>query len=365
MSVGWDVDILAQHIGRASVDVDHWPAALEALSRMSGSVGASLFGVTGDASPRLFSPSLGDAMTSYIRDGWVDHDIRYKSEPIIRRKGVATEFDFIAPDVMDRHPYWQEWLKGFGLRWFAGIGVNFGDTLWSLSLQRSIAAGPFLPEEVAVLVRLSGHLSAAGALSSALGNAKLSGALAAFEHAKRAVVLIDWTGAVSGTNDSARKLLGQDLQITNGHIVSVSRAVTAALHAAITQHITGKNLLERAAAIALPRSTGRSIIAHLSSPGPDFGDMIGRCACIITLVDLDEIAALPRTLLKIHFGMTEAEARLAVGVAAGVPLGTLAKNLHVSYETVRTQLRAVFVKAGVSRQAELAALLTSLGERTR
>ena len=84
------------------------------------------------------SRSLGPSFETYLAGGWIEHDERYRTWPIMARKGVATEFDFTTPDQIRTHPYYQEFLAPHGLRWFAGVKVASGDDQWCLSLQRSI-----------------------------------------------------------------------------------------------------------------------------------------------------------------------------------------------------------------------------------
>ena len=58
--------------------------------------------------------------------------------------------------------------------------------------------------------------------------------------------------------------------------------------------------------------------------------------------------------------MTGAEAKLARQLAAGLSLHQAAEMNGTTFETVRGQLKGVFSKTGVSRQAELLILLGRL-----
>jgi DNA-binding CsgD family transcriptional regulator len=62
--------------------------------------------------------------------------------------------------------------------------------------------------------------------------------------------------------------------------------------------------------------------------------------------------------LRERYGLTKAEALVALRVARGRDLFGIASELGVSYHTVRVHLRGTFAKTGVGRQAELAALLS-------
>ena len=62
-------------------------------------------------------------------------------------------------------------------------------------------------------------------------------------------------------------------------------------------------------------------------------------------------------VLQALFDLTPAEAKVARAVAEAKTVDTLAAALGLSRETVRSQLKSVFAKTGVTRQAELAAML--------
>lgn len=70
----------------------------------------------------------------------------------------------------------------------------------------------------------------------------------------------------------------------------------------------------------------------------------------------------PQTLRDL-LGLTMAEARLVVALAEGGTLVEAARKLGIAHNTAKAQLRSVFAKTGVNRQAQLVALLASLGGR--
>lgn len=63
------------------------------------------------------------------------------------------------------------------------------------------------------------------------------------------------------------------------------------------------------------------------------------------------------TRLQLVFGLTFAEARVASRLARGADLTTIAEELRVSRETVRTHLKRIYSKTGARRQAALVALV--------
>jgi DNA-binding CsgD family transcriptional regulator len=69
-------------------------------------------------------------------------------------------------------------------------------------------------------------------------------------------------------------------------------------------------------------------------------------------------AHLPRIgRLRAEFGLTKAEARLAVALTDGRSPAQAAKDFDVKLTTIRSQLQQIFAKTGTSRQVELVAML--------
>jgi DNA-binding CsgD family transcriptional regulator len=64
-------------------------------------------------------------------------------------------------------------------------------------------------------------------------------------------------------------------------------------------------------------------------------------------------------LLHCHFGLTPSEARLALNLVTGETLRSAAAELHISYETARTQLKSILSKTGTRRQAELVVVIVT------
>jgi hypothetical protein len=66
--------------------------------------------------------SAREATETYFRDGWHLRDLRYNvSLPKLVRMGVVDDFECVPSGVINRHPYYREFLWSAGLRWFAGV----------------------------------------------------------------------------------------------------------------------------------------------------------------------------------------------------------------------------------------------------
>ena len=85
---------------------------------------------------------------------------------------------------------------------------------------------------------------------------------------------------------------------------------------------------------------------------PDAGHIL------VIITDVTKSLPTPIDLMRKLHNLTAAEARLAVAIVNGATLAKAADQFGVSFNTVHTQLQAIFSKVGVRRQADLVRLLT-------
>lgn len=82
----------------------------------------------------------------------------------------------------------------------------------------------------------------------------------------------------------------------------------------------------------------------------------------VGLADLNDIPVPGEHVLQRVFDLTNAEVRLAQGVARGDNLEEVATGLGIKISTARTQLASIFAKTQTRRQAKLVALLGRLAQ---
>jgi DNA-binding CsgD family transcriptional regulator len=168
---------------------------------------------------------------------------------------------------------------------------------------------------------------------------------------------------VISLNNAASALLGQDLQVKKGEIVSFSRAATNELARAVHSMLRPDVSIRAPAVVALPRRHGRPFMAMLTRPSKGMFDAVGKCRCIISLVDLNTSGEVERDLMKSALGLTNAEVRLANQLSEGMGISETAASLGISYETARGHLKSIYNKLGVGGRAELSKLISKIRER--
>lgn len=235
-----------------------------------------------------------------------------------------------------------------------------GDDFWILSIQRTPEQGPFTPDEQEQLVNLSARLSSAAALARALGFARAEAALAAFEASGSAAALLDRAGKLFRANAAAEALLGPDLQISGGRLVSADHLATMALERTLHELLWTRSSSALMPPVVLPRREKRPLLAYLMRLSGVTRDGLAPCQAVLVLDDHERQALPPLAHVRAAFGLSAAEARLTEHLATGASLDDAAERLGIARETARSQLKAVFAKTGTGRQAELVALTSRL-----
>jgi DNA-binding CsgD family transcriptional regulator len=358
----WNLHKVEEAFTAAALDPARWTEALDCISVETDSTGALLLPVTGGRIPNVpVTERLARANQTYFRDGWHLNDQRYHGVPKMRQAGVVDDLDCLPADEISRHPFYQEFLAPLGLRWFAGVNMQAGDDMWCVSVNRSIARGPFSAGEKRQLGRLSRKLAGAAALAQALGLAASNATLEAFDISGSAAVLLDRQAQVIRTNRAADRLLHErSLRVVGRHLGSGDPAATAALNRALHELLwtgSGASLMP---AIALPRASQPPILAYpLKLPSLSANPLASAQAAVV-LVDPCAKVTTPEASLRQAFRLTQAEARLASRMAAGDSLDHTCDRLGIAKETGRNQLKSIFAKTGVNRQAELVLLMSRM-----
>ena len=356
----WNFGPAEQEFAEAALDPTRWVKALTSMASATGSYGAVMLPLSGDALPNVpYTENVSEVMEAYFRDGWHVQDERMRTVPALRQRGVADDFDGHSAEEIARHPYYQEFLAPHRLQWYAGVKIACGDDLWAVALQRTIDQGPFSADEKDELARISGRLSTGAAIARALATSAASGALEAFDMSGTAVVLLNRLGHVFKANQSAERLLVGDVQIVKGQLTARDARATTALNRAI------RELLWRptgglSAPVALPRASRRPLLAYPARLSSSTANALADCQAMVILIDPDTRSRTPEMSLRSVFRLTEAEARLATQLAFGSSLETVADEFGIAKETARSQLKSIFAKTGVHRQAELVAMLAKL-----
>jgi len=278
---------------------------------------------------------------------------------------IALEDILPEPELL-RSDYYLHYLAPIGLFRILGVDTRAPDgTTARLRFSRGVDEPRFSGEDRQLLSRITPHLRQALEIYARLYRMTSERDIyaGAVDQLAVATIIVDEQGLMLNTNAVASALLaerdgiylrGKELCLASG---AGNRALREALAHVISAQRSGAADLVRA--LRVPRSAGRSdlgLVIRPAPPGERGEGQSGPCAAVfISDPDLREPAS--QQILGELFGLTPAEANVAILLARGLSLAEVAQAQGITQNTARVQLKSVFAKTGASRQAELVRLV--------
>jgi DNA-binding CsgD family transcriptional regulator len=207
-------------------------------------------------------------------------------------------------------------------------------------------------DATAAFTALAPHALGAVRTRLALGDRNAREMATALEHAGVAAFLCDGDGKVRAMTGRAEQLALDERLVTvrqdrlgaarPADRLALRRAMAAALAAAVPA--CGVETL------LIGPEGGRAVV-HIRALAQDDWGLPFRVRLMVIVRQGPRKPSVE--VLRLAFGLTTAEAEIALALAAGQPRDLIAAHRGVTVGTLRQQVKAVFAKAGVSREAEL------------
>jgi DNA-binding CsgD family transcriptional regulator/PAS domain-containing protein len=244
-----------------------------------------------------------------------------------------------------------------------GVFQKDGERLSNISLYRSAASGEFQVSDLDILHFLIPHMQRAFKLHFEFSDlkARAERSETALDLLSTALIFLDDKGDILLMNRRAGDLLRRKdgLRLEHGKLIANLSSESAALVSTIAKAAqTGNGKGFRAGGTTLITREKRRPLSVTVAPLPSTTIALEkRPAAVLFISDPDQSSEVPVDLLQRSYGLTAAEARLAVLLAEGRGLNEAAELSGVTHNTAKTQLKNVFAKTQVQRQGELIRLL--------
>jgi DNA-binding CsgD family transcriptional regulator len=240
-----------------------------------------------------------------------------------------------------------------------------------LSIHRSKGRTPFGDREAVWLERIKPHLQRAARLHIETSRLRvqaniLEHALDALQHI---VMVVGDEADLQLTNARADLWLAEngEVRVNSGRLEGRDAELHERLSKAVSAATRGQGGARVSGSVAVPHKRaapdGGSTLSSLRvmplRPNAQLTRTWQRHLALIVVAHAEAPAPLESRELQALFGLTAAEARLALSLAEGKILQDIAQSAHVSINTAKTQLRNAFEKTGTHRQAELVKLVLS------
>jgi DNA-binding CsgD family transcriptional regulator len=360
-----DFSRLVSGIYSSAISPDNWMLALAEVRRAVDATGDGLLIADGSARRVMNANVPPEAMTSYseyyrhidyvlaaVETGPVGL-IRTGSELVALKAG--SEFD---ADWMRRHQ------MDDGL--FVRLTDGAMPTCFLVAAPKRSESFD-TPERVKLVSALIPHLQQSlrtrdKLASLAQHTVDLVGALEAVRHG---VIIVGSGWWVINLNTAAERILRAEdgLKMSATRIAATGmradHKLNRALHAALIDN--GSQIRSGRSFVCERPSGKRPYVVHvlpLHHTAPD--EISSEARALVLIIDPDQEPEPAAALLRRLYGLTIAEADIALHIARGANLTEISDQLSVSITTVRKHLQHVYDKTDTHRQAELVRLLLTL-----
>jgi DNA-binding CsgD family transcriptional regulator len=230
---------------------------------------------------------------------------------------------------------------------------------------RHKSAGELTHDQLTIMRLLVPHIRRAVTIIDILDakNIEIATLKATLDTFNAGIVVVADKAQILHANNSAREMLANRAPIAtvNGALSVRDAQAREELNQAIVLARTDEAMIGTNG-IAVPLRDEGSAVAHVLplARGDLRTRLVPQATAAVFVTRRTESAARDIGAVAASFDLTPAEARMLQHLAAGVSLTEAAKALGVSTNTAKTHLARIFSKTGVSRQADLIAMVDRL-----
>lgn len=288
--------------------------------------------------------------------------------------GIGTQ---LVPDgELLRSDWYRNYLSLGGMAQMVSCvvsGVEQHGTLPVLcSFFRDVHEPPFTLADRERLALLAPHLSRSiGIMRRLLQCERMAMAgTAALDRLRHGVLFLDESAKVVFENKAANALLNaRDALVRHNCLYPIvgytigarDAACQETLAAALAGTLQGDLASEQV--IVIPRPSGRSPLIVKCATSGRVGN--GSAAATIFIVDMGSPTRVEAELLARAFNLSRGEARVAVTMASAGAVGEIAQTMCLSANTVKTHLKSIYAKTGITHRSELMKAIVALSDLTQ
>lgn len=363
-----DVLQLVQRVYAAAEDPSAWTGFLEQFRTVTKSQIASIF--YQDLGDHRADVSAAVGFDPHFARLYQEHysakNVYMQNPRVIFPGSVCDGAEMCPPDVLLRSEYYNDFLRPMGVLDACGAILFVEDRRTAVvTALRPTRAARYGDEELALTRALVPHLQAA---------LRINRRIAVLEHERAAlreaadrlpvgVLLVARDGRIVEINRPARGMLDSrdGLAVGRDGLVASRADETRALRACVARATAAARGEGFGAGgwVAVSRPSGKRPYHVLVTPLHGHRLVLGEphSLAAIFVTDPEAGGVPPAEVLRAAYGLTPAECDVALALARGETLRSLADALGISINTARTHLQHIFDKTGTRRQAELVRLL--------
>lgn len=336
-----------------------WQQVLDAMANAAGAHGTALFNSNATASRAIASASLSDLEQKMLNEGWITRNTRAARLLTIDHHGFVDEAQYFTEEDCNTQPIFTEVMRplGYGFGTSTCITAPSGDRM-IFAVEKKKATGPVTKAAISYLDRLRPHLARAAMMSSRLEYQKINAAIEALQISGLPCAILRGDGRIIGANRLLEDMAPQILT-ANGGVRFHHATANTFLSGVLEQHRLHGSVASRS--FPLPqRDDQPPAVVHVVAVEGNARDIFTNAAIFLIVTPIDRHRVPSAETIQGLFDLTPAEAKVARVLATGHDVASVASQLSVSTETIRSHVKAILSKSGMGRQVDFVAAVASI-----
>lgn len=368
MVVENDIRLAKALFREAALSADLWPEALAVMARACGGWVGQLIGLDGAGRivTHVLTGTTADQMREIEAFGLSDatKNPRLRIGRNASVLAVVADQEHVDPEMRRRHPIYGEYFDRMDLSFNCQtVLMRAPNLLLRTSITRSARQGPLEAEEFRAFAALAPHVQTAARMQVALEGVQVRASVRMLDALDAPGLLLDRQGGVIAVSQAADAAMSQG-RLFRSHgrrLLAIFPDDEAALQATVGRALAADANTTAPAELILRDTEGRSAFSLEIVPIPGDGYVLGLAPAVLIVARPARSQGGSPVLAMGAWRLSRSEADIAIRLAQGQALEDIARTRGVALTTVRSQLQAVYLKAGVRRQAELVAAVLALG----
>ena len=349
---------LTDQIYEASIIPEYWPKTCDMIASMVGGFSASI--ITSDLHSNYRWVSSGcvqDDMERFSKKAFEYRNVRFERHVEQQPFSFARDVDMMTSQELEEDGIYNDFLRPIG------IGSTMGHVVQEPSghliifdILRRDTVGGFTPEDVGTMNAVKADLARAALMSSRLAFKEAENITKTLESLGLPALVVGERGLVISHN-SLLATLGTRVRIGARDRMSLSDSRSDKILQACLDELSIVSVAPTQSIPVAATEDAPPLVIHILPVKRDARDIFAKASYVLIFTTVGTTRAPDLRVLSGLFDLTPGEAKVAREVAMGHSLDEISRRTNLTLSSVRTYLKLIFSKTGVTRQAELATLL--------
>jgi DNA-binding CsgD family transcriptional regulator len=353
-----DIHSLEDDIYEAAFEPAAWPSILHKVAQAVDAEGALLANISSPFLPWFASDEVRKLYDDFYSGGWAYENAKTRALVTTPHRGFISDADHLSDEWMSQQSIYKDflWPRGFG--YAAGTLVESpGSVRVGFSVEFKKTRGPASAGEIRFLDTLRPHLSRAAIMAHRLEFAKVEAALEALQLAAVPAAMIQHNGKLLKANPLFADFEGSVDVIAHNRL----RFANVGASAFYEQLVHSGQRHKKGRSFPLPSTEKHPpAVLHFIPVNGSARELFLQASYFILITPARRKGLVSAELLRGLYDLSPAEARVAEKLAEGKVISQIALADGVSTETVRSHVKAILRKSGLSGQREFVAQLASI-----